>query len=107
MTKPTYAEIGPVTQTADYEDTTATLVDDLEFALRGLLSRCRVPREERKRFTALLRDVGAYQERKRPIPGIVVVRLLGALDHFAPPHSRFDEQDGGWGYWLTAGTSPK
>jgi hypothetical protein len=91
MTKPTYAEIGAIAP----HERGCTLIHQMTHELEFLLARCRVPREARKRFTALLRDAKDWTEQT---PGAVLI-LIDALSHFAPPHSYFGEQDGEWGYW--------
>jgi hypothetical protein len=102
MTKPTHAEMGRITSSNGEYDA-AQVIRCMAAKLRGLLRHCRVPRENRKRFTALLQTVDeTFAYNCRPTDEYereLTERLNEALSHFAPPHARFGEQDGEWGYW--------
>lgn len=96
--KPTFTTFGPVASCLA-NDTDVMMIAELASELRELLDRCRVNREARKRFVALLSDYDYFAASGTVDTGCIVDDFVAALATFAPPHAWFGERGGEWGFW--------
>ncbi len=96
--KPTFAKIGPVTDSTEDAD---VVIENLAFALKKLLKYCRVGREERKQLVTILQITNAWMPDSKLPADDVVSKLEGALSTFAPPYAWFGQRNRSleWGFW--------
>ena len=102
MSKPTFARIGVVSEgTLRDEDLISAFAGELDYYMKHL----RLTRDQRKRFTDLIREVNDWEDDDNPIDnmgGEVVNELQDALNEIAPPYSYFGMIDGDgacFGFW--------
>lgn len=97
--KPTYARIGVVSEgTLRDEDLISAFAGELDYYIK----RLRLGRDQRKRFTALVRTAGRYPDEDC----ITVDALTDALDEIAPPYCHFGTAEGDgacFGFWPVDG----